>query len=107
MLDLADYDRRFESTVRKVFSIGDDEEIERDKDIFDHYGVDSLSLIELVQTLEDVYDLGISDEDIEGWKRGFCKNQIYLCTIDAYLRKRLVAKGIEEKVGEFPTPLRL
>ena len=44
----------------------DIEEVTPDASILDDLGADSLDVVELVMSLEDVFDIEVSDEEFEG-----------------------------------------
>lgn len=49
--------------VERLFMRIAPEEIEEDKSLIDHYGVDSVSLLELVVGIEEVFGVAIEDEE--------------------------------------------
>ncbi len=50
-------------TLAKQFDI-DPESITEDTNLVDDIGADSLDIVELIMTLEDTYNIHISDDDI-------------------------------------------
>jgi acyl carrier protein len=46
----------------------DIEEVTPDASILDDLGADSLDVVELVMSLEDVFDIEVSDEEVEGMR---------------------------------------
>lgn len=63
-------DRLKKMIVERLFLKVDPEMIDRDAVLMDRYGVDSVSLLELVVGLEDEFDVEIEDEefDVENFK---------------------------------------
>lgn len=51
--------------LARQFSVPQDE-ITRDTHLVDDLGADSLDFVELVNTLEEEYDLFINDEEVQG-----------------------------------------
>lgn len=43
-------------------------EVTRDASILDDLGADSLDVVELVMSLEDTFDIEVSDEEVEGMR---------------------------------------
>jgi acyl carrier protein len=43
-------------------------EVTRDASILDDLGADSLDVVELVLSLEDTFDIEVSDEEVEGMR---------------------------------------
>ncbi len=56
-------DQLKEMIVERLFMRIAPEEIEEDKSLIDHYGVDSVSLLELVVGIEEVFGVAIEDEE--------------------------------------------
>jgi acyl carrier protein len=80
-------DRVRRMLVRRLFLKIAPENIEEDKSLMDAYGVDSVSLLELVVASEEEFGIVIPDEefDIEHFKT--------VAALAAFIRARLAAGG--------------
>lgn len=80
-------DRVRRMLVRRLFLKIAPENIEEDKSLMDTYGVDSVSLLELVVASEEEFGITIPDEefDIEHFKT--------VAALAAFVRTRLAAGG--------------